>query len=138
VAVSVALAVGAPGFVAALVSRNDIVKVIDAVRRSRIDELREHGRDALEQVDAALVQLARDQLIELRDIEVRSTFHRRASGDRVVQHASDIGRYRRRLPPRLRALITATTSFPLTSAATNPGATTATATAFHTGLIARS
>jgi hypothetical protein len=72
--------------VAALVSWNDIVKVIDAVRRSpsRIDELREHGHDALEQVDAALVQLALEQLVELHDVEVRSTFHRRASGDRVV------------------------------------------------------
>jgi hypothetical protein len=84
VAVNVALAVGAPVMVAALGNGNNIVKVFDAVRRSRIDELREHGHDALEQVDAALVQLAFDQLIELHDIEVRSTFHGRASGDRVV------------------------------------------------------
>jgi hypothetical protein len=56
VAVSVALAVGASVSVAALGNGNDIVKVIDAGRRSRIDELREHGHDALEQVDAALVQ----------------------------------------------------------------------------------
>ena len=41
---------------------NDIVKVIDAARRSRINELREHGYDALEQVDAALVQLAFDHM----------------------------------------------------------------------------
>jgi hypothetical protein len=190
VAVSVALAVGAPVSVAALVNGNNIVKVIDAVRRSRIDELREHGHDALEQVDAALVQLAVDQLIELHDIEVRSTFHRRASGERLVlrligprctvashgdvlwdrlrgapelncqvgvalgesptdavghgeefdrtlgdvellevQHTSDIGHHRRRLRPRLRALITATASFLLTSAATTPGATTDTPTA---------
>jgi hypothetical protein len=88
---------------------NNIVKVIDAVRRSRLDELREHGHDTLKQVDAALVRLAFDQLIELHDIEV--------------------GRYRRRLRPRLRALITATASFPLTSAATTTGTTTATATA---------
>jgi hypothetical protein len=60
------------------------VKVFDAVRRSWIDELREHGHDALEQVDAALVQLAFDQLIELHDIEVSSTFHGRAAGDRVA------------------------------------------------------
>jgi hypothetical protein len=64
-------------------------------RRSRVDELREHGHDALEQ---------------------------------EVQHASDIDRYRRGLRPRLRALITATASFLLTSAATTTGATTATVT----------
>ena len=92
---AVAVAVGAPVIVAALVNRNDIVKVVDAARRSRSDELREHGHDALELLK--------------------------------VQHASDIGRHRRRLRARLRALITATASFPLTSAATTPGATTATA-----------
>jgi hypothetical protein len=42
------------------------------------------------------------------------------------QHASDIGRHRCSLRARLRALITATASFPLPSAATTPGATTAT------------
>jgi hypothetical protein len=99
--VNVALAVGAPVMVAALGNGNNIVKVFDAVRRSRIDELREHGHDALEQVDAALVQLALDQLIELHDIELR---------------------------PRLRALITATASFPLPSAATPTRAITSTAT----------
>jgi hypothetical protein len=83
-AVNVALAVGAPVMVAALGNGNNIVKVFDAVRRSRVDELREHGHDALEQVDAALVSLAFDQLIELHDSEVRSTFHGRASGERVV------------------------------------------------------
>jgi len=40
VAVNVALAVGAPVMVAAPGNRNDIVKVFDAARRSRIDELR--------------------------------------------------------------------------------------------------
>ena len=59
-AVAVALAVGAPVMVAALGNCNDIVKVNDAARGSRVDELREHGHDALEQVDAALVQLAFD------------------------------------------------------------------------------
>jgi hypothetical protein len=39
VAVSVALAVGAPVSVAALVNGNNIVNVIDAVRRSGIDVL---------------------------------------------------------------------------------------------------
>jgi hypothetical protein len=78
------VAVAAPGAVAALVNWNDVVKVIDAARRSRIDELCEHGHDALEQVDAALVQLAFDQLIELHHVEVRGAFHRGASGDRVV------------------------------------------------------
>ncbi len=71
VAVTVALAVIAPGFVAALVNWNDIVKVVDAARRSRSDELREHGHDALDQIDAALVQLAFDQLIELHHVDVR-------------------------------------------------------------------
>ena len=71
VAVSVALAVGAPVSVVALVNGNNIVKVIDAVRRSRVDEPREHGHDALQQVDAALVQLALDQLIELHSIARR-------------------------------------------------------------------
>jgi hypothetical protein len=86
VAVTLALdvAVVAPVMVAALGNWNDIVKVFDAVRRSRIDELREHRHDALEHVDAALVQLAFDQLIELHDIEGRSTFRGRASGHRVV------------------------------------------------------
>jgi hypothetical protein len=78
--VGVGVAVG----VAALVNGNDVVKVFDAVGRSGLDEPREHGHDALEQVDAALVQLAFDQLIELHDIEVRSTFNRRASGEGVV------------------------------------------------------
>ena len=44
--------------VAALGNRNEIVKVFDAVRRSRVDEPRQHGHDALEQVDAAFVRLA--------------------------------------------------------------------------------
>ena len=56
--VSVALDVGAPVMVAALGNRNEIVKVFDAVRRSRVDEPRQHGHDALEQVDAAFVRLA--------------------------------------------------------------------------------
>jgi hypothetical protein len=34
--------------------------------------------------NAAFVHLALEQLIEFHDIKVRSTFHRRASGDRVV------------------------------------------------------
>lgn len=55
--VSVALDVGAPVMVAALGNRNEIVKVFDAVRRSRVDELRQHGYDAFEQVDAAFVRL---------------------------------------------------------------------------------
>ena len=58
VAVIVALAVGARVSVAALLNGSEIVKVNDAVRRSGVDELREHGHDALEQVDAAFVQLA--------------------------------------------------------------------------------
>ena len=45
---AVAVAVGVPVIVVALVNWNDIVKVVDAVRRSRTDELREHGHDALE------------------------------------------------------------------------------------------
>jgi hypothetical protein len=48
VTVSVALDVGAPVMVAALGNRNEIVKVFGAVRRSRVDELRQHGHDALE------------------------------------------------------------------------------------------
>jgi hypothetical protein len=42
VTVSVALDVGVPVMVAALGNRNKIVKVFDAVRRSRVDELRQH------------------------------------------------------------------------------------------------
>jgi hypothetical protein len=83
VAVTVDLAVGAPVIVAALVNWNDN-REGGRCRRSRIDELREHGHDALEQVDAGLVQLAFDQLIELHHVEVRGALHRRASGDRVV------------------------------------------------------
>ena len=52
--------VAAPMIVAALVSRNETVTVIDGVRRSRVDEPREHGHDALKQVDTALVRLAFD------------------------------------------------------------------------------
>jgi hypothetical protein len=84
VAVALAVDVAAPMNVAALVNRNDIVNVNDAVGRSGVDEFREHRYDALEQADAAFVQLALEQLIELHDVEVRSTLHRRASGDRVV------------------------------------------------------
>jgi hypothetical protein len=76
VAVSVTLNVGAPVMVAALGNGNEPVKVFDAVRRSRGDELGEHGHDALEQLDAALVRPTLEQLIELHDIEVRSTLHR--------------------------------------------------------------
>jgi hypothetical protein len=47
--------VAAPLIVVALVSGSDIVQAIDTVRRSRVDELREHSHDALKQVDAALV-----------------------------------------------------------------------------------
>lgn len=54
-AVRVALAVVAPVIVAALVNRNDIVEVFDTGRRLRIDEFREHGNDAFEQVDAVPV-----------------------------------------------------------------------------------
>jgi hypothetical protein len=50
--VAVTLALAAPVIVAALVNWNDLVKVIDAARGSGVDELREHGHDALEQVDA--------------------------------------------------------------------------------------
>ena len=76
VAVTVALAV--PGSVAALVNRNDIVKVIDIEKCSM---------------------------------------------------PGDVDRHRRGFRIRLRSLITATASFPLTSAATIPGATTSTFTA---------
>jgi hypothetical protein len=91
--VALAVAVAAPMMVAALVGGNDIVNMIDAVRRSGVDELRWH-----------------------------------------------IGRHRRRLRARSRALITATASFPLTSAATITGAATSTATAMFaaTGIERRS
>jgi hypothetical protein len=89
VIVALAVAMAAHVSVAARVNGNDIVNVIDAVRRSGVDELREHGNDPLKQVDAAFVQLVFDQLTELHDVQVRSTFHRGASGD--------IGRHRRSL-----------------------------------------
>jgi hypothetical protein len=79
VAVSVALDAFAPVSVAALLNGSEIVKVFDAVRRSRLDELLE------------------------------------------VQHASDVGHHRHGLRARLPALITATASFPLPSAATTHG-----------------
>jgi hypothetical protein len=56
------VAVAAPVMVAALVSWNDIVDVIDTARRSRLDELRSHGHDALKRLDAAFVQLAFDEV----------------------------------------------------------------------------
>jgi hypothetical protein len=92
VTVTVALDVGAPVMVAALGNRNEIVKVFDAVRRSRVDELRQH---ALEQVDAAFVRLALEQLIEFHDLVNVELLK--------VQHASDIGRSLRRLRARSRA-----------------------------------
>jgi hypothetical protein len=137
VAVIVALAVGARVSVAALLNGSEIVKVNDAVRRSWVDELREHGHDAPEQVDAAFVQLALEQLIELHDVEVRSTFHRRASGDGVVLRLirprctsaplGDVLRDRLRGAPELISQVGVALSLPLTSAATT-GAITSTPT----------
>jgi hypothetical protein len=51
VIVAVAVTVAAPVIVAALVNWNDIVKVIDAARLSRIEKLCEHGHDELHASD---------------------------------------------------------------------------------------
>lgn len=51
VAVIVTLGVGVPVSVVALLNGTEIGKVNDAVRRSGVDELREHGHDALEQAN---------------------------------------------------------------------------------------
>jgi transposase len=101
VAVAVSVALAARVMVAALVSGNHIVELIDAARRLWIDDFREHGHDALAQVDAALLQLAFDQH-RWRGLESAALARPQGGG----------------------ALNTARVSFPLTSAATSPGATT--------------
>jgi hypothetical protein len=124
--VAVGVGVGAPVVLAALVNGNKIVKVFDAVRRSGLDELRE-------------LATMRSSKSTPHSYNSLSTSSSTFMTSRCAAHsiASDVGHHRRRLRPRLRALITATASFQLTSAATTTGATTATATAtegaaFHT------
>ncbi|HKU42732.1 MAG TPA: hypothetical protein VJR89_31450 [Polyangiales bacterium] len=55
--------------VAALVSGNQAVSVIDASSRSGIDQLRQHRHDALKQFDPERVQFGVEQFVDSHDVE---------------------------------------------------------------------